>query len=114
MLDDFARVSQPQTDQADYDGAPPGLGCILPDPQSVERVGGIVLVEGVGLMVVGMTTVFAFLSVLVLAMHANRMLADALGGRPTPPTTPAPSHADNDVAIAVVLAAIAARRGERA
>jgi len=69
-----------------------------------------VLLEGVRLMVVGMTTVFAFLGLLVLAMHGNRLVATALYPEPPPPE-PGAARGPDDAAIAVVLAAIAARRG---
>ncbi|MBX2797023.1 MAG: OadG family protein [Myxococcales bacterium] len=68
------------------------------------------LQEGVRLMIVGMTTVFAFLGVLVVAMHANRAVAGMLGTEPPPEPVP-PAVGDDDAEIAVVLAAIAAQRG---
>ncbi|MEN0067380.1 MAG: OadG family protein [Myxococcota bacterium] len=72
------------------------------------------LLEGVRLMVVGMTTVFAFLGILVLAMHANRAIAQAIAPEEPPLEPSASPVADDDAAIAVVLAAVAARRGGQA
>ena len=67
-------------------------------------------IEGVRLMVVGMTTVFAFLGLLVAAMHLQaavvaRWLTDDDAPRPPPP------GGDDDAELAVVLAVVAARHG---
>jgi sodium pump decarboxylase gamma subunit len=70
-----------------------------------------VLLEGVRLMVVGMTTVFAFLTLLVLAMQINRVVG-AMFPDPEPVSEP-PGPSDEDRHVAVVLAAIAAARGGR-
>lgn len=59
--------------------------------------------EGVRLMAVGMSTVFAFLGLLVAAMHLQAaVVARWLPERREP---------DDDAELAVVLAAVAARRG---
>jgi sodium pump decarboxylase gamma subunit len=67
-------------------------------------------------MAVGMTTVFAFLGLLVALMQASAAFFEAFGDRfaepeaPTPsPGTP-PDSAGNDDEIAIVLAAIEAHR----
>ena len=77
------------------------------------------LVEGFRLMAVGMTTVFAFLSLLVVLMYGSaaffRTFADSFpeperaGAKPRPATAPTPA-ADADAELAVVLAAVAAHR----
>lgn len=68
------------------------------------------MLEGVRLMAVGMTTVFAFLTLLVLAMQALRAIGALF---PDPPPSPAagPTTKDDDHDIAVILAVIAATRG---
>lgn len=68
------------------------------------------LIEGLKLLVVGMSTVFAFLGLLVVAMHASaayfRQFGDAM-----PAVAGAARVPDaNDIEIAVVLAAIAVHR----
>lgn len=70
------------------------------------------LLEGVRLMVVGMTTVFAFLTLLVLAMQLNRVVG-AMFPDPEPAAGPSPVASDDEAEIAVVLAAVAAARGGR-
>ncbi|MEO0603103.1 MAG: OadG family transporter subunit [Myxococcota bacterium] len=65
------------------------------------------LFEGVRLLVVGMTTVFAFLGILVVAMQATRAFASAFA----PAEALAAPATNEDADIAVVLAAVAARRG---
>lgn len=65
--------------------------------------------EGVRLMVVGMSTVFAFLGLLVLVMHGA---ARALAHYPDPPGA-APESGPDDAEIAVVLAAAEAFRQQR-
>ena len=65
------------------------------------------LVEGLRLMVLGMSTVFGFLGLLVVGMHANAAVARRLFPEPVVP--PAPKGGGPH--IAVVLAAIAAQRG---
>ena len=71
------------------------------------------LLEGLGLMAVGMTTVFAFLGILVISMHA---LARVAGLFPPvePPEQEAPPAETSDADIAVVLAAIEAWRQSNA
>ena len=68
-------------------------------------------------MAVGMTTVFGFLGILVLAMHGSaavfRNVADAA---PSPPRKPVPTPAaaaDDHAAIAAIAAAIAVHRATR-
>ena len=76
-------------------------------------IGGRVL-EGVRLMAVGMTTVFAFLTLLVLAMQALRVVGSWFPDREpeaSPNRAQTPHSDDHD--IAVILAAIAATRGGR-
>ncbi len=74
------------------------------------------LVEGLRLMAVGMTTVFAFLSLLVVLMHGSaaffRTFADAFpeAAPAPPPRVQAHPTADEDAELAVVLAAVAAHR----
>lgn len=75
------------------------------------------LIEGVRLMMVGMATVFSFLSLLVVVMIVQARLFEAFGDRfEEPEVSPQPDHRtrSDDVEIAVVLAAIAAHRGRRA
>ncbi|HHO50347.1 MAG TPA: sodium pump decarboxylase subunit gamma [Deltaproteobacteria bacterium] len=71
------------------------------------------LLEGVQLMIVGMTIVFSFLGLLVGAMHLNRLVAEALSTSAITPGEGGPAAGSDDVAIAIVLAAVAARRGVR-
>jgi oxaloacetate decarboxylase (Na+ extruding) subunit gamma len=68
------------------------------------------LLEGVELMVVGMGTVFAFLSLLVLMMHATAKVIAAIEPAPVFAATVA---GNDDGEIAVVLAAVAAARQAR-
>lgn len=70
---------------------------------------GALLMEGVRLMVVGMSTVFAFLALLVGAMQVTAVAVARLA--PPPPEPPAPPAGVDDGRIAVVLAAVAARHG---
>ena len=63
--------------------------------------------EGVRLMVVGMSTVFAFLGLLVAAMHVQA----AVVARWLPEPKPERGEQDDDAALAAVLAAVAARHG---
>ena len=73
------------------------------------------LLEGVNLMVVGMTTVFSFLTLLVIVLQISAKVFDSIGHRWPDPTiaTPRPTQAPKtlgDVGIAVALAAIEAHR----
>ena len=73
------------------------------------------LLEGVNLMVVGMTTVFSFLTLLVIVLQISAKVFDSIGHRWPDPTiaTPRPAQAPKtlgDVGIAVALAAIEAHR----
>ena len=72
------------------------------------------LIEGLGLMTVGMSTVFAFLGILVISIHAlARVAVYFLPEEPTDPD--APQTETEDAEIAVVLAAIEVyRRGSAA
>ncbi len=73
------------------------------------------LLDGVRLMVVGMTTVFAFLGVLVVAMQATRVVVESVLGVSAEPPAPErrPEAQRDDRDIAVVLAAVRAARGGR-
>lgn len=75
------------------------------------------MLEGVQLMGIGMTTVFAFLGLLVLVMHGSAWFFRAnahLFPEPELPAAPRPQvQADDHAEIAVVLAAIAAHRSRR-
>lgn len=72
------------------------------------------LLEGVQLMIVGMAIVFSFLGLLVGAMSATRVVAEALeAAAPVPEPAPSRPVPTDDAQIAVVLAVIAARRGVR-
>ena len=75
------------------------------------------MLEGVQLMGIGMTTVFAFLGLLVLVMQGSAAFFRAnahLFPEPEKPAAPRPALPANDQAeIAVVLAAIAAHRARR-
>ncbi len=69
--------------------------------------------EGLRLMVVGMTTVFAFLGLLVMCMHASAAFFRVNAGwfaEPAAPEPRLPTASGDDAEIAVVLAAIAAHR----
>ena len=73
------------------------------------------LLEGVNLMVVGMTTVFSFLALLVIVLQISAKVFDSIGHRwPDPATAPPrPAQAPKtlgDVGIAVALAVIEAHR----
>ena len=57
-------------------------------------------------MAVGMSTVFGFLTMLVVSMHLMRIVVARIAPDPPVPTT----QTDEDEAIAVVLAAIARSR----
>lgn len=71
------------------------------------------MAEGVQLMLVGMTTVFGFLGLLVLVMQGSAAFFRA-NAHLFPESEPAPTKpaiaASNDAEIAVVLAAVAAHR----
>jgi sodium pump decarboxylase gamma subunit len=73
---------------------------------------------GIELTAVGMTTVFAFLGLLVGLMQASAALFEAFGHRfPVPPSTETTSGASGgasrDEEIAIVLAAVEAHRRQR-
>ena len=67
------------------------------------------LIEGFRLMIVGMTTVLAFLTLLVGAIHLNALLVARWlpDDPPAPPKLPSAADAE----LAVVLAVVAARHG---
>lgn len=67
------------------------------------------LIDGLGLMAVGMTTVFAFLGILVISMRVLARVADHFPPV-EPPEREVPPAETNDADIAVVLAAIEAWR----
>ena len=71
------------------------------------------MLEGLGLMTVGMTTVFAFLGILVISMHVLARVA-ARFPPAEPPERAAPPVETDDADIAVVLAAIEAWRQSNA
>ena len=70
------------------------------------------LYEGIWLMVVGMTTVFGFLSILVGLMYASAAFFESFGHLFPEPESESTRSAvsDDDARIAVVLAAVAAHR----
>lgn len=74
------------------------------------------LLEGVNLMVVGMTAVFSFLTLLVVVLQISARVFESFGDRwpdpaIAPPSEPTPiSRRDSEVAVA--LAAIEAHRRE--
>ena len=73
------------------------------------------LLEGVNLMVVGMTTVFSFLTLLVIMLQISAKVFDSIGYRWPDPTIAPTRSAETpntlgDVDVAVALAAIEAHR----
>ena len=66
--------------------------------------------DGVWLMVVGMTTVFAFLSVLVGVMQLSAKIVSGLPEPVAEQTAPAQPKVDELAEIAVILAAVEAHR----
>jgi sodium pump decarboxylase gamma subunit len=74
------------------------------------------MMEGVRLMVVGMITVFAFLTLLVGMMKASTVFFETFADRfpEDAPDDPTPSRSNRDAEIALALAiAEAHRRGQR-
>lgn len=75
------------------------------------------LIEGLNLMAVGMTTVFAFLAVLVVLLQVSARFFERFGDRwpDAAVTTETPGEASTreNEAIAVVLAAVTAYRGRK-
>ncbi len=69
----------------------------------------MLLSQGLSLMIVGMTTVFAFLGLLVAAMKASAALLAEPAPAP-PPTAPA---LDDGAEIAAILAAITHHRARQ-
>jgi oxaloacetate decarboxylase gamma subunit len=68
------------------------------------------VVQGLWLLVVGMTTVFAFLGVLVVAMNAlAALVARFPEDNPAPPPPPRRTGDDAEI-VAVLVAAVAAHR----
>ena len=65
------------------------------------------LAEGVEFMVIGMGTVFAFLTLMVIAMHCTTwLIASYCPPAPEPdPAAPTPTTTAEEAEIAVVLAA---------
>jgi oxaloacetate decarboxylase gamma subunit len=79
-------------------------------------VGVEMLAEGGLLMVVGMTTVFSFLALLVLVMHGSAAFFRAFADRfPEPEAAAVVRRAPNDdtAVVAAIVAAIAAHRAQR-
>lgn len=74
------------------------------------------LMQGVGLMVLGMGIVFGFLTVLVFTLRGMSWLADRLETTPPPAPAAEPPLAisDNRDLIAVITAAVARYRASRA
>jgi len=75
-------------------------------------MGSCEVVEGFWLMLVGMSTVFGFLSILVATMYISAAFFESFAHLfPEPePVQQRIASSDNDAEIAVVLAAIAAHR----
>lgn len=74
--------------------------------------------EGIELTAVGMTTVFAFLGLLVGLMQGSAVFFEAFGDRLAAPASPEPvpgasRSGARDEEIAVVLAAVEAHRHRR-
>ena len=73
------------------------------------------LVEAALLTGVGMTTVFAFLGLLVCLMHASAKVIERFPGAPNRDSSlmaPSVESARNEAEVAAVLAVIASQRGE--
>ena len=75
------------------------------------------LFEGINLMVVGMTTVFSFLALLVIVMQVSARFFERFGDQ-WPDAAAATGDSDStpgtqNEEIAVVLAAITAHRGQK-
>ena len=75
------------------------------------------LFEGINLMVVGMTTVFSFLTLLVIVLQVSARFFERFGDRwPDATLTSEPAGSTPDTQseeIAVVLAAITEHRGRK-
>ncbi len=77
------------------------------------------MIEGLQLLLVGMATVFAFLGLLVLTMHAGARIVDALAERlgldddVEPEALDSPAPGGRDVELAVAIAAAEAFRRQR-
>ena len=75
------------------------------------------LFEGINLMMVGMTTVFSFLALLVIVMQVSARFFERFGDQwPDAVVTtggPDPTLGTQNEEIAVVLAAITAHRGQK-
>ena len=75
----------------------------------------VVLVEAALLTLVGMTTVFGFLSLLVCLMHVSARIIERFPGAPEVEALAEPVHVaigGDDAKIAAVLAIVARQRGE--
>lgn len=69
------------------------------------------LLEGVNLMAVGMTTVFSFLTLLVIVLQISARVFASIGHRwPDPATAPSRSAPSAHRDVAVAVAAIEAHR----
>ena len=76
------------------------------------------LIDGVNLMAVGMATVFSFLALLVMVLRMSARVFEEFGDRwPDPTVAPGSSDASAETSgneeIAVVLAAVEARRRQQ-
>lgn len=73
------------------------------------------LIDGLIFMVLGMTTVFAFLTVLVIVMHLSHLLIDVYGKyfpeRVLEPQKIRRSNNDSKIALAVAIAKAYSQKG---
>ena len=69
------------------------------------------LSQGVTLMVIGMATVFAFLVLLIGAMHASATYFKKFADRFEEPEATASVKSGGEIEVAVAIAAIRAKRG---
>jgi oxaloacetate decarboxylase (Na+ extruding) subunit gamma len=82
--------------------------------------GSTMMLEGLRLMALGMTTVFVFLALLVLLMHGSARAVRAFDRRYPAPVAEAPAaaplapaQADDSARVAAAMAAIHAHRARR-
>ncbi len=86
-----------------------GPSCVI---VAADWRGGVLYEAGV-LTVVGMTTVFGFLGLLVCLMHVSARIIERFPGEPAAVEASPPSSVDpgDDAQIAAVLAVVASQRG---